>query len=89
MTDYQAAFCMYDFDGRLSPKIVTADFIYIRLHGPGKKYQGKYSQETLSGWAGAISTWTRQGKDIYCYFDNDQAGFAVQNALELKAMVNN
>lgn len=25
-------------------------------------------------------------KDIYCYFNNEQAGYAVQNALALQAM---
>jgi uncharacterized protein YecE (DUF72 family) len=28
----------------------------------------------------------RQGKEVYCYFDNDEAGYAVQNAQELQAM---
>jgi uncharacterized protein YecE (DUF72 family) len=26
-------------------------------------------------------------KEIYCYFDNDEKGYAVQNALELQAMI--
>jgi len=57
LADYNVALCIYDFDGRLSPKKVTADFVYIRLHGPEAKYQGKYNPETLSGWADAISSW--------------------------------
>jgi hypothetical protein len=33
-------------------------------------------------------TWCqKEGKDIYCYFDNDQRGYAVRNALELQEMV--
>jgi uncharacterized protein YecE (DUF72 family) len=82
---HNAAFCIYDFHGRQSPKMVTADFVYVRLHGPYEAYRGKYDTETLSGWAGAVSTWLRQGKDVYCYFDNDEAGYAVQNALELQS----
>lgn len=81
---HNAAFCIYDFHGRQSPKQVTADFVYVRLHGPHDAYQGKYDTEALSGWAGAFSAWLRQGKDIYCYFDNDEAGYAVQNALTLQ-----
>jgi uncharacterized protein YecE (DUF72 family) len=83
---YNAAFCIYQLAGRLSPREVTADWVYVRLHGPGDAYQGKYGAETLAGWLGAFSTWIGQGKQVYCYFDNDEAGFAVQNALSLQAM---
>ncbi len=82
-----SAFCIYDFNRRLSPKIATANFIYIRLHGPGGKYRGKYSKQDLTGWAGAFSSWIKQGKEIYCYFDNDEKGYAVQNAIELNDML--
>jgi len=83
-----AAFCQYHLQGRMSPKKVTADFVYIRLHGPSENaYQGTYDRRTLAGWAGALAAWQRQGKTVYCYFDNDQAGYAAQNALQLKEMV--
>jgi uncharacterized protein YecE (DUF72 family) len=41
----------------------------------------------LAGWAGAISGWTEKGKDVFCYFDNDQAGYAAENAMQLHEMV--
>jgi uncharacterized protein YecE (DUF72 family) len=81
------AFCIYDLNGYLSPKEITADFIYIRLHGPKGAYRGKYNIQTLSGWAGAISAWTNQGREVFCYFDNDEAGYAAQNALRLQEMM--
>jgi uncharacterized protein YecE (DUF72 family) len=86
LADHGAAFCIYELAGRLAPRQVTADWVYVRLHGPGDAYQGKYEAQTLAGWMGAFSSWQRQGKDIYCYFDNDQAGYAVQNARALQAM---
>ena len=86
LSDNNAAFCIYHLDGVESPREITADFVYIRLHGPKGAYEGKYSKEELTGWAGALSAWQRQGKDVYLYFDNDQGGFAPQNALELKLM---
>lgn len=52
-----------------------------------KETTGSYDTQTLSGWAGAFSAWARQGKEVYCYFDNDQHGYAVQNALALQSMV--
>jgi uncharacterized protein YecE (DUF72 family) len=86
LAEHEAAFCIYDFHGRQSPTEVTADFVYVRLHGPYDAYRGKYDTETLSGWAGAFATWTRQGKNVYCYFDNDEQGYAVQNAMALEEM---
>ncbi len=87
MRQYNVAFCMYHLAGFMSPKAVTADIIYVRLHGPGEAYQGQYETEELAGWAGAFSTWINQGKTIYCYFDNDEAGYAVQDAVRLRQMM--
>lgn len=87
LTEYGAAFCIYDLNGRTSPKEVTADFVYVRLYGPEGPYRGRYGAEALSGWAGACSRWTKEGKEIYCYFDNDEAGYAPQDALRLQQMM--
>jgi uncharacterized protein YecE (DUF72 family) len=87
LAEYGAAFCIYEFGNVLSPRQVTAPFVYLRLHGPGGPYQGNYDTKTLTEWAEAISTWVSQKKDIYCYFDNDQAGYAAQNAMTLNQML--
>jgi len=84
---HNAAYCIYELAGFLSPLEITADFTYIRLHGPGNKYQGDYPEETLRVWAKRIEDWHNQLKHVFVYFDNDQAGFAPKNALELKHMV--
>jgi uncharacterized protein YecE (DUF72 family) len=36
---------------------VTADFIYVRLHGDETLYQSGYSDEALERWAGRIRCW--------------------------------
>lgn len=82
-----AAFCVYDFNGVLSPKRLTAGFAYIRLHGPAGKYMGKYSEEALSGWADLITAWAGEGRAIYCYFDNDEVGYAAMDAIRLDEIV--
>lgn len=88
LQQHGAAFCIFELAGQRSSKTVTADFIYIRLHGPGKEsYQGSYTSRDLSGWAGAFSSWANQGKEIFCYFDNDERGFAAQDALKLNKMI--
>ncbi|WP_455381504.1 DUF72 domain-containing protein [Salinispira pacifica] len=84
---YGAAFCIYDLAGFASPREVTADFVYIRLHGPGDAYQGRYGRDGLQSWAGEIGSWIGEGLDVYCYFDNDQAGYAAADAAELSRLV--
>lgn len=84
---HNAAFCIYHLNRSLSPREVTADFVYLRLHGPEGAYQGRYSDQELAGWAAAIRQWSEDGRDIYCYFDNDQAGYAVQDARQLQELV--
>lgn len=85
---HNAAFCIYELAGYHTPFIETADWIYVRLHGPTQwKYAGSYSREQLGEWARRIERWLGQGRDVYVYFDNDQAGYAAFNARDLKAMV--
>ncbi len=85
---HNAAFCIFEIAGWQSPLEVTADFTYVRLHGPGKKaYQGDYTKARLRNWAKKIEAWQRELQGIYVYFDNDQAGLAAKNALELKRLV--
>ncbi len=87
LEEHGAAFCIYELAGRLSPKQITADFIYIRLHGPGEAYEGLYGKRALAGWAGAFSAWRNKGFTVYCYFDNDQNGYAAQDAATLQTML--
>ncbi len=84
---HKAALCVYDLDRRQSPQVVTADFVYLRLHGPDGPYRGRYRRRALEHWADAITGWQAKGKDVYCYFDNDDRGYAARNAAELQRMV--
>lgn len=83
---HNAGFCIYELAGLTTAPVVTADFVYVRLHGPGGKYQGSYPAEALHGWLDAVGRWLAEGRDVYCYFDNDEAGFAAHNALAMQAM---
>lgn len=82
---FKAACCIFELSGFQSPLEITADFTYIRLHGPGGAYQGSYDDKTLRTWARRISKWALRA--AYVYFDNDQAGYAPKNALRLKQML--
>jgi uncharacterized protein YecE (DUF72 family) len=87
LRQYNAAFCIFELNGFLSEVETTADFAYIRLHGPGNAYQGDYSNSALRIWASRIESWIAQKREVFLYFDNDQAGFAAKNALELKMLL--
>lgn len=82
-----AAFCIYDLDRHRSPITVTADFVYLRLHGPDGPYRGKYDGRTLFGWTRRVLAWRTAGYDVYCYFDNDEKGYAAEDARKLARMV--
>jgi uncharacterized protein YecE (DUF72 family) len=87
LVEHHAAWCIYDLNRKLSPLEVTTDFVYIRLHGSDGPYCGNYDEHTLSVWAERITGWRAQGRQVYCYFDNDEAGYAPRNALALKRLL--
>ena len=88
LKEFNAALCIYELAGYRSPLHITADFTYIRLHGPDPgKYQGSYSRKQLGNWARQIEVWGNKLKAVYFYFDNDQAGYAAANAITLKRLV--
>jgi uncharacterized protein YecE (DUF72 family) len=66
---------------------VTADFLYLRLHGSEKLYASGYDDAALDDWARRIRAWAaggeprdaerigpqaaRKPRDVFVYFDND------------------
>lgn len=87
LKEHHCAFCIYELAGHQAPEEITADFVYIRLHGPGDKYEGSYSRRQLMHWADKCRSWQRKGLDVFVYFDNDQFGYAPENARVLKELL--
>jgi len=86
LKEHNIAFCISDTAGRFPyHEEITADFIYIRLHGSKILYASEYTEEEINLWAQKIIDW---GKDVYVYFDNDFNGYAVKNAKMLKKVLN-
>lgn len=65
---------------------VTADFVYVRLHGSEQLYTSGYGPKALAVWAERIRAWQlgaeadgthigpnarKQKRDVFVYFDND------------------
>lgn len=57
---HRVAFVVADTAGRWpEADDVTADFVYLRLHGATALYESGYSDEELDRWARRISAWTQ------------------------------
>ena len=75
------AFVIADTAGKFPyAEEVTADFVYVRLHGSEVLYASGYRDDELDAWAAKIAAWRcgsprgrdgRDARDVYVYFDND------------------
>ena len=81
------AWCIYDLAGIYCPPQITADWGYIRMHGPGEPYAHRYSRSQLRPWAERIAEFLARGLEFYVYFNNDACGYAVENARELAQLL--
>lgn len=82
---YNAAMVSADWSSFKSHLVVTADFLYVRRHGPHRMYSGLYSDEQLMNDLQALYPWTRSS-DVFVFYNNDDQGFAPRNAMRLLEM---
>ena len=81
--EHRAALCIPDRPDLPQEIRCTADWSYVRLHGSNHD-EGNYSGSELDAWAQRIRAFADDGADVWAYFDNDQHGFAIQNAQGLR-----
>ena len=85
------AFVIADTAGKFPyAEEVTADFVYVRLHGSRELYASGYTDAELDEWASRIARWrsARGGSaDVYVYFDNDAKVHAPFDAKRLAERV--
>jgi uncharacterized protein YecE (DUF72 family) len=81
------ALCLHDSAQLTVTDPLTARFVYVRRHGTTGRYQGSYPARMLEADARRVRGWARAGRDVYVYFNNDHAGFAVANARRLIGLV--
>ena len=65
------------------PCVPTADFVYLRFHGPGQLFASAYSNADLEPWARRVRDWLAAGRIVYAYFNNDFHAHAIANARTL------
>jgi uncharacterized protein YecE (DUF72 family) len=78
---------IYTMPGIECPCWITADVIYLRFHGTGKKYADRYGRERLKQWAESIHAWDDRGHTIYAYFNNDLHANAIEDARTLASLL--
>jgi uncharacterized protein YecE (DUF72 family) len=62
---------------------VTANFIYVRFHGPESLFSSNYSYQYLKAFSIKIKAWLADGNDVWCFFNNDVYAYAPANAQTL------
>jgi uncharacterized protein YecE (DUF72 family) len=89
LSAHSAGYCV--MSGAHLPCVLrtTADFAYVRMHGPDDDhlYGGSYSYDNLSWWADRIREWEQAGTDVFMYFNNDGDANAVRNARMLRGIL--
>ena len=84
---YNATIVIQDIPKSTTPMINhTADFIYIRFHGPTGNYRESYSESFLYEYATYIKEWLQEGKTVYAYFNNTM-GDAFKNLQTLNDFI--
>jgi len=87
LADAGVALCLHDMEGSVTPAVPVGPFVYLRFHGSGARYGGRYSSQRLTAWAARITDWVASGLAVWAYFNNDIGGHAVRDADRLRAMV--
>jgi uncharacterized protein YecE (DUF72 family) len=82
-----AAMCLHDKAGSAIVEPLDTPFVYVRFHGPGGRYVGRYDRRRMADWAARLAEQWRAGRDVFAYFNNDPAGMAPINAVELRTFM--
>jgi len=60
LREHMVALCIAETAGKWPlAEDVTADFVYVRLHGAEQMYISGYTDEQLDGWAARVHAWAK------------------------------
>ena len=82
-----AGFVTHDLVGLVSPRWASGRTAYVRFHGTGGKYHGRYSDEAMGEWADWLVEQRAAGRSAWAYFNNDIGGDAIEDARTLKRLI--
>ena len=80
-------FVSHDLKGLTTPPWACGRTAYVRFHGSGGRYSGRYSDEALLEWTDWAVAQAKSGRSVWCYFNNDIHGHAIEDARTLKSMI--
>ena len=80
--------CLHDKAGSaITEPDDVGPIVYVRFHGPGGRYFGRYETNRMMRWAARLYELAQSGRDVFAYFNNDPEGMAVVNAQELQLLI--
>jgi uncharacterized protein YecE (DUF72 family) len=89
LREHNAALCLPIGWGLPLDVQLTADWSYLRFHGGAHSIA--FADDELRPWAARIRQWLDEGRDSYCYFNNDTLEHgrapAIDNARRLGELV--
>ncbi|MCA1571456.1 MAG: DUF72 domain-containing protein [Chloroflexi bacterium] len=81
------ALCLHDMPGSATLSTRVGPMVYVRFHGAGARYAGRYSPQRLTAWAERMTDWASAGWPVWAYFNNDIGGHAPRDADRLRSML--
>ncbi len=88
LAEHGMNYCIHDNRNYHCQPWVTGKLVYLRFHSPVDPARGgRYDRHHLKRWARQIKDYQLSGLDVCAYFNNDVAGHAVVNSLELKELL--
>ncbi|MDQ9169346.1 DUF72 domain-containing protein [Oxalobacteraceae bacterium R-40] len=85
LSRYNAALVSSDWVEFATPLVQTADFLYVRRHGPTSMYASLYDEDAL--WADLALIRKHQAQEAYVLFNNDIHGYAPVNAVQMMRLL--
>jgi uncharacterized protein YecE (DUF72 family) len=79
-----AALVVHDLLDVAWPWPPPGGFVYLRFHGAGARYGGRYGARALRPWAERLA---RLRRDRWVFFNNDLGGAAVHDARALRELL--
>lgn len=90
LRDHGAALVWLSDEQMPDVREVTADFVYLRLHGLGaedERWKHDYTEAELAPWVEAVGDAAGDGRDGYVFFNNDHRAKAPANAATFVEML--
>ena len=84
---HHIGFCIYHMVDEETPVEATSEIAYMRFHGSGALYGGRYPDHDLAQWAERLRALPPEVREVYVYFNNDAFGYAVENAATLRGLL--